>query len=215
MLPQALAARTSCSLAAVMGLAFLTTACVSDDPLLTSVSPSGGGSSATDGAEGADTATTDPSTNGAGAETSTAACLVGSWDVDKPSYLSLFSAGGDGMPGSLTLDGVATMDFTETTLTSTYRDWTVTGESPDGQMTLEMNGVESSGWSVGEDDLLILDNPESTVVSTLTVSSGGQQMVLPAGDDAESVDLSNFRVACDEDRATFTGSEGFLVLQRK
>ena len=207
--------KASGSLIPVLCVALLSSGCVSDDPLLSSVSPSGGGTSAPVGDDDSDSTAADTSVDGAGESVSSAACLVGSWDVDKQSYLALFGAGAEGLGGSLAFDGLATVDFTETTLTSTYSDWTVTGQSPDGEIALVMNGVETSGWSVSEDDLLTLDNPESTIVSTLTVSAGGQSMVLPAGDDVESVNLANFTVACDADQATFSGSEGFLVLKRK
>ena len=215
MRPQVMVSRTLRGLAPALCVALLSTACVGDDPLLSSVSPTGGESSATPGTEDSEGTASDTSAEGQGAYASSSACLVGSWEIDKPSYLALFGTGAEGLGGTLTVDGLATVDFTETTLTSTYRDWTVTGKSPEGDMNLVMNGVETSGWSIDDDDLLTLDSPDSTIVSTLTLSSGGQQMVLPVGDDVESLDLTNFTVACEADRATLSGSEGSLVLKRK
>jgi hypothetical protein len=175
----------------------------------------GGASSGTSNAAGADGLAAEDSTDGGGQFLSSAECLVGSWEIDKPSYLELFGAGAEGLGGSLSLEGVATVDITQTTLTSTYTDWTVTGQSPQGEMTLVMNGVETSGWSVSSDDVLTTTNAQSTVVSTLTVSAAGQQMMVPVGDDVDPMDLTNFTVACEPDRATFSAPEGFLVLVRK
>lgn len=214
MQPQFLDLRILRGLAPALCVALLSTACVSE-PLMTYVSTSGDESSATSGTEDSEGTASNTSAEGQGAYASSSACLVGSWEIDKPSYLTLFGAGAEGLGGTLKVDGVATVDFTETTLTSTYREWTVTGQSPEGDMNLVMNGVETSGWSVDEEDRLTLDGAKSTIVSTLTVSSGGQQMVLPVGDDVESLDLTNFTVACEADRATLSGSEGFLVLNRK
>lgn len=205
-----------CGSATATLLVALLSGCVGDETLRVFSSSAGGGDSSSSRDVTALEKDEDDDPSGLGnEELSVAECLSGSWEVDGPSYLRLFPTGGSGLEGTLSLSGAATVDFTEAVVTSTYRDWTVKGTSSGGDMTQVMNGVEKSQWSVDPAGVMVLTNTESTVVSSVTVSLGGQSMTLPSGTETEGLDLMNFTVLCEGDVATFNGPEGSLVLNRR
>lgn len=189
--------------------------CSSDEPLLSSVSQMGSGSA---GATSTDGSTEEESTkeDSLSGGQSIAQCLEGVWDIDKDSYLELFGGGIGPLAEGLSVSGDATVEFSGDRFINNYSDWVVAGNSPEGEMTLLMEGSETAQWSVDDSGVVTTTNRESTIESTLTVSMNGQQMVLPLADeDQQGLDLSTFSTACESDTMTLSGPEGFLVLNRR
>lgn len=201
----------------IVSLVAVVAGCVDDDRLRSDLYPANGGgsSSASTDARSQENPSDEETDDWLSQGLSTAECLIGSWAVDGPSYLKLFGAGSSGLSGALSISGVATMDFAEGTVTSKYNQWTVTAASAEGDMTLVTNGVEEAQWSLDSSDTFTAVATESSLATTLTVSIGGQEMAVPVGNEAQGVDLTSFAVVCEEQVATFRGSEGFLVLNRR
>lgn len=192
----------------------LLAACDTEDELVSTVSDFGGAGGA--GGSQSETADSLEEEDEKPLRVSLADCLEGIWDVDKDSYVLLFAEGVLPVATDLSVTGDATVEFRGNTYTSTYQDWLVSGTSPEGDMTVLMEGTESGQWELSEDGNISTDAQETAITSTLTVSMGGQQMVLPmAEEEQRGLDLTNLATACEADTMTLTGPEGFLVLNRR
>lgn len=167
------------------------------------------------------TTTTEAAVSTAAPEAGGDDCLVGSWTLDTESFIANFDdiMAEAGMPETevVALDGTFVVDMSgDGTYVGTRDEWGFSMVTPEGTVSIEINGEESGTWSTDGSTLTV--NPTSsdlTVVASVEVD--GQEVPLPEGQvpiDTPPGIASNSDFECSGDVLTLTNAGVESVLNR-
>lgn len=181
------------SMATLMSIALLLTACGGDDAATTTTA-GGGAADVTQTTEAETTTTTEaPTTTTTAAPTTTQAqvsadCLVGTWELDSEAFIEQIFAGADETGfedlGEMTVSHgggafIVTMNE-DGTYVGERDDWQIRLSADEGTFVTTLNGEEAGTWSAAGDQLTVTSE-SSTIQVSFAAEVDGELQELPFG----------------------------------